>query len=33
MKETIDLTSWYEVIDYIASNSQNKEEKTYIKFE
>ena len=28
MKETIDLTSWYEVIDYIASTSQNKEEKT-----
>lgn len=28
MKKTIDLTSWYEVIDYIASTSQNKEEKT-----
>ena len=28
MKETIDLTSWYEVIDYIASTSENKKEKT-----
>lgn len=28
MKKTIDLTSWYEVIDYIASNSENKKEKT-----
>ena len=28
MKETIDLTSWYEVIDYIASTSQDKKEKT-----
>lgn len=28
MKKTIDLTSWYEVIDYIASTSQNKKEKT-----
>ena len=28
MKKTIDVTSWYEVIDYIASNSENKKEKT-----
>ena len=28
MKKTIDVTSWYEVLDYVASNSQNKEEKT-----
>ena len=28
MKERIDLTSWYEVIDYIASTSQDKKEKT-----
>ena len=28
MKKKIDLTSWYEVIDYIASNSENKKEKT-----
>ena len=27
MKKTIDVTSWYEVLDYIASTSQNKKEK------
>ena len=28
MKKTIDVTSWYEVLDYILSNSENKKEKT-----
>lgn len=28
MKKTIDVTSWYEVLDYISSNSENKKEKT-----
>ena len=28
MKQRIDLTNWYEVIDYVASTSQNKKEKT-----
>ena len=27
MKQRIDLTNWYEVIDYVASTSQNKKEK------
>ena len=27
MKKTIDVTSWYEVLDYVASTSQNKKEK------
>lgn len=27
MKRRIDLTNWYEVIDYVASTSQNKKEK------
>lgn len=28
MKKTIDITSWYEVLDYVLSNSENKKEKT-----
>ena len=28
MKKTIDVTSWYEVLDYILSNSENRKEKT-----
>ena len=27
MKKKIDVTSWYEVLDYILSNSENKKEK------
>ena len=28
MKKTIDVTRWYEVLDYVLSNSQNRKEKT-----
>ena len=28
MKKKIDLTSWYEVLDYVASNLENRKEKT-----
>lgn len=28
MKKTIDVTSWYEVLDYVLSNSENRKEKT-----
>ena len=28
MKKTIDVTNWYEVLDYVLSNSQNRKEKT-----
>ena len=28
MKKTIDVTSWYEVLDYVLSNLQNRKEKT-----
>ena len=28
MKKTIDVTSWYEVLDYVASNLENRKEKT-----
>ena len=28
MKKTIDVTSWYEVLDYVASNPENRKEKT-----
>lgn len=28
MKRKIDLTSWYEVLDYVASNPENRKEKT-----
>ena len=28
MKKKIDLTSWYEVLDYVASNPENRKEKT-----
>ena len=28
MKKTIDVTNWYEVLDYVLSNSENRKEKT-----
>ena len=28
MKQKINLTNWYEVLDYVLSNSQNRKEKT-----
>lgn len=28
MKKKIDVTSWYEVLDYVLSNSENRKEKT-----
>ena len=28
MKKTIDVTRWYEVLDYVLSNSENRKEKT-----